>query len=213
MLLNTGKETSCPYLQMETCPGPCLDMTIRNNYSDAVRKACDTATGHIRLNLQNLHKQMTQAAQSMQFERAASLKKKIERLNKLTAHDFHWVHNLEDLCILHIDLDIKCKIAGKNKKRQLYKAFKITAENVYKLGTFVPKTPEQIMSFLNHTWNCGQKVAYTFKKKEHLATLSLFLFRSAQSGLWLDCSDDIPKYSLCAQMHNILGTDLQKNIL
>ena len=204
-LLNTGKEPSCPYLQMETCPGPCLDVTIREKYSNAVQEACDVASGEIRPTIESLHEQMSQAAQSMQFERAASLKKNIESLKKLTPYDFRWVRNLEDLCILHIDLDIKRKIAGKNKKRPLYKTYKITAKNVYELGTFVPKSPKQIMSFLNHTWNCGQEVSYTFKPKEHLATLSLFLFRSNQSGLWLDCTEAISKDSLFKQLQEIFG--------
>ena len=207
-LLNSGKEASCPYLQMETCPGPCLDMTLREKYSDAVRKACDTASGKIQSTIESLHEQMSQAAQSMQFEKAALVRKKIERLKKLTTHDFCWIRNLENLCILHIDLDRKRKIAGKNRKRQLYKAYQITTENIYELGTFVPKTPEQIMSFLNHTWNQGQEIVYTFKTKEHLATLSLSLFRSGRSGLWLDCTSVIPKDCLCEQLHEVFGINL-----
>ena len=192
-LLNTGKEASCPYLQMGICRGPCVDKNIREDYQEAVRRACETASGQLQPTLDRLHEQMTEASQSTRFEQAALLKKKLDRLEKLTAHHFDRVHELADLCILHIDRDVKRKIGGKNKKRQLYKAFKITAENVYELGVFVPQTPGQIASFLEHRWDKGEKLVYTCKRKEHLGVLSLFLFRSNQSGLWLDCGDGIPQ--------------------
>jgi len=198
--LNTGREVSCPYLQMKTCLGPCIDIALREKYIDSVRQACDTAAGKIQPTIENLRERMSVASQSMQFEKAAVFKKKIDTLQKLTSLDFCWVHNLDDLCILHIDLGQNRKIAGKNKKRRLYKAYKITAKNIYELGVFVPKSTEQIISFLNHTWNRGQPLPYTLKPKEHLATLSLFLFRSARSGIWLDCTETIPKEVLIKQL-------------
>ncbi|MBL7215106.1 MAG: UvrB/UvrC motif-containing protein [Phycisphaerae bacterium] len=195
-LLNTGRETSCPYLQMQTCPGPCLGTGNRKSYSDAVQRACTAAAGQIDSTTQQLYEQMNLSAQSMRFEQAATLKKQIESLKQLTGNDFTWVHDLQNLCVLHIDIGAKRKITGKNKKRQLYKAWKITAKDIYELGIFVPQTPEQVMSFLNRRWNDGQKFVYSPTHKEHLAVLSLFLFRSNPSGLWLDCTQKIPEDDL-----------------
>lgn len=191
-LLNTGREASCPYLQMETCPGPCLDAGLQRRYAEAVRGGCEAAGGDIEQVNQQLYELMNRASQSMRFEQAAVIKKKLASVGKLTGPDFGWVHALENLRILHIDTGAKRKIAGKNKKRQLYKAWQITAEYVYALGDFVPKTPEQVVSFLYRKRDKGLPVPYTENVKEHLAMLAFFLFRSNPPGLWADCSRRIP---------------------
>ncbi len=191
-LLKSGKEASCPYLQMETCPGPCLQKKERGAYLKAVEQACLTAAGNIQSTIENLHREMIQTAQLMQFERAALLKKHSQNLEKLTRNDFRWVRDLQDLCILCMDFDTKRKVAGKNKKYQLYKAWKITATSVHELGIFVPRTPEQTASFLTHTWTQGETVVYAENTTEHLATLSLFLFRSEPPGLWLAAGQSPP---------------------
>lgn len=202
VLLNTGKEATCPYLQMETCPGPCLDSGLRATYADMVRAACAAAAGQIDQTLGLLQEKMNRASQSMRFERAAVFKKQMEQLKQLTGHEFRWVQDLQDLRILHIDIGAKRKIAGKNKKQQLYQAWKLTANDVYSLGTFVPKTPQQVMSFLHRSWHRGQKIVFIPNTHEHLAALSLFLFRSNPSGLWLNCSRDIPQNSIVCGLFN-----------
>ena len=194
-LLNTGREASCPYRQMETCPGPCLNARLQQHYSDAVRRACAAAGGRIEQAMDERHEQMNQASRAMQFEEAGQLKKSIESLKKLTANDFDWVSDLEKLCVLHIDAGEKRKIAGKNKKRQVYKAYKITARNVCECGGFVPKSSRQVLSFLGHCRHNERTLVYTSKQKEHLAMLSLFLFRSNQSGLWLNSIHGVPEKS------------------
>jgi excinuclease UvrABC nuclease subunit len=192
-LLSTGKEASCPYLQMEICPGPCLNAGLHESYAEAVRRACEAACGHIEQAVEQFHDQMYRAAQAMQFERAGQLKKEIENLTKLAGSDFRRVHDLEQLYILHIDISGKRKIAGKNNKRQLYNAWIITAKTIYDGGRFVPKSPAQVTRFLNHCWNGAIKRNDTTTAKEHLAVLSLFLFRSDSAGLWLDCTEGIPE--------------------
>lgn len=194
-LLSTGRESSCPYRQMETCPGPCLNAGLQQHYSDAVRHACAAAGGSVKQTMDELHEQMNQASRAMQFEEAGRLKKSIESLKKLTANDFYWVGDLEKLCVLHMDAGEKRKIAGKNKKRQVYKAYKITAHAVCVCGSFVPKSSRQVLSFLDHCRHKERTLAYTSKQKEHLAMLSLFLFRSNQSGLWLNGINEIPRNS------------------
>lgn len=191
-LLGTGKEASCPYLQMETCPGPCLDEGLRSSYADAVQQACAAASGQIEQSIGHLRDRMNQAAQSMQFERAGQLKKSIESLNKLTGNDFAWVHDLDRFCVLHIDVGGKRKIAGKNTKRRLYKAWKITAQAASECGIFVPKSSQQVNQFLNRCWVKSRQLN-TISSKENLAVISLFLFRSSPSGLWLDCTEGIPE--------------------
>ena len=206
-LLKTGKENSCPYLQMKTCPGPCLQNKEQGTYLNAVEQACLTAAGNIPSAIQNLHREMIQASKSMRFEEAALLKKHSQSLEKLTRNDFRWVRNLQDLCILYVDLDAKRKIAGKNKKRQRYKAYKITAESVQELGIFVPRVASQTASFLAHTWDQGQKAVYAKNTTEHLAMLSLFLFRSNTPGLWL-AADQTPPAKVFEELSETFKLDV-----
>lgn len=188
-LLKTGKEKSCPYMQMQTCLGPCLDQSCTSGYFNKVRQATAAAAGMISAAIESLKSQMMQASTAKQFEMAGTLKKQITNLCKLTSPDFYWVNDLDKLNILAVDVGPKRKIRNKNNKRQLYKAWRINAGSVYELGTFAPRTALQIKSFLTQTWDKGREIIYASKNTEHLAAISLLLFRSGRAGLWLDYSD------------------------
>ncbi|MBN1980788.1 MAG: hypothetical protein JW795_04615 [Chitinivibrionales bacterium] len=203
-LLETGKEASCPYLQMQTCPGPCLEKRLHTLYSESVRAALCFASGSHTETADVLRRKMNDAAKAMRFEEAALFKKKHEKLKKLAGPDFRWVHPLDKLCLLYIDTAGKRKRTGKIKKQMLYKAWKITARDVFELGAFVPLTNQQILSFLKAVWNSQRRLKYSNHSKEHLGGLSYFLFRSKNTGLWLDCTHAIPE-SIHILMHDEQG--------
>lgn len=186
-LLKTGKEPSCPYLQMQTCPGPCLDETLRDAYAEAVNQATQTAAGNIEIRKQQFQQQMQQASKRMQFEQAQQCKKKIELLNKLTRSDFQHVHPLKDLCFLHIDIGPKVGIEGQKRKTQQLMWFKVTAQGAFHLGDFVPDTESSISEFLETSWTKNPPFPL-IDSKERLSVLSLQLFRSQRPGIWVDCT-------------------------
>lgn len=190
-LLKTGKEPSCPYLQMQTCPGPCLDENLMGAYAAAVNQALKTAAGNIEKTQQELQEQMQQASEEMRFEKAHRCKKKLERLTKLTGTDFQFIHPLHDACFLHIDIGPKQKPEGGTKKVQQFMWFKVTTRNIYHIGTCTPTTEEEVKRFIETNWSNDQDPLPTKNCRERLSLLSLHLFRSQRPGVWLDCSKGI----------------------
>jgi hypothetical protein len=187
-LLKSGKEPSCPYLQMQTCPGPCLNETLRAGYAEAVNQATQTAAGNIEIPQQQLQQQMQQASKQMEFEQAQRCKKKLDLLQKLTRPDYQHVHPLKDLCFLHIDTGPKVSIEGQKRKTQQLMWFKVTAQGAFHLGDFVPDTENSIAEFLETSWTKNLTPLPLKDSKERLSVLSLQLFRSQRPGIWVDCT-------------------------
>ena len=88
MLLKTGRESSCPYLQMMKCPKPCLDPAQKESYLKRCCKATKVANGQIEPSLNALGQRMDTAANAMDFEKASELKKQIDQLKKLQKPDY-----------------------------------------------------------------------------------------------------------------------------
>lgn len=190
-LLKSGKEQSCTYLQMQTCPGPCLNADLRQSYADAVKLSLQVTFGNVELVEQQFRQQMHQASEQMAFEQAQQCKKKLDLLKKLARPDFGHVHPLENLCFLHIDTGPKVKIEGSNRKIQQLMWFKITAEQSYHLGNCTPETEDEIKCFLETNWSKDDAPLPVQSPAEHLRILSLYLFRSNRPGIWIDCTNGI----------------------
>lgn len=190
-LLKTGRESSCPYLQMQTCPGPCLSDELRNTYAEAVLQALQTAAGKIESPRQHLRQEMEQASQKMAFEKAQQSKKKLRMLSKLSRSDFRYVHRLEDICLLHVDIGHKEKQEGTNKKVQQLMWYKITGSAIDHLGNCTPINEDEIKTFIETHWDNTENRLSIQDSKERLSLVSLHLFRSQHNGIWLDCTDGI----------------------
>lgn len=201
-LLKTGKEPSCPYLQMQTCPGPCLHETLRAGYAEAVNQSVKTAAGTIEIPQQQLQQHMQQASKQMEFELAQRCKKKLDLLNKLTRRDFQHVHPLEDLCFLHIDIGPKVSIEGQKRKTQQLMWFKVTAQGAFHLGDFLPDTENSIAEFIETSWTKNLTPLPLKDSKERLSVLSLHLFRSQRPGIWIDCAKGLWLEKITAALNN-----------
>lgn len=190
-LLKTGREQSCPYLQMQTCPGPCLNADLRQDYANTVKQAVETAAGNLEQEQQQAQQQMLQCSKQMDFENAQRCKKKLDLLNKLSRPDLQHVHRLKDVCFLHIDAGPKEKPEGAKRKIQQLMWFKVTAEKTHYLGNCVPETEDDIKQFIETNWAAEQNPLPCRSAAEHLAILSLQLFRSNRPGHWIDCTNGI----------------------
>lgn len=201
-LLKTGKEPSCPYLQMQTCPAPCLNENLRAGYAETINQAAKTAAGNIEIPQQQLQQQMQQASKQMEFELAQRCKKKLDLLDKLTRRDFQHVHPLEDLCFLHIDIGPKVSIEGQKRKQQQLMWFKVTSQWVFHLGDFVPDTENSISEFLETNWTKNSTPLPLKDSKERLSVLSLQLFRNQRPGIWIDCTSGIWLDKIISELKN-----------
>jgi len=207
-LLKTGSQSSCPYLQMMKCPKPCLDPTQKASYLKRCYKATEGANGHIESSLNALGQRMDKAANAMDFEKASELKNQIGQLKKLHKPDYHWVHDLKNLSVLHIDRTLKKAIEGQRRRVQQYQWFKINADAIYDLGEFTPTSRQDIDHFLEQNWTVGSAIPFAGDTGKHLANLAFFLYRSKSSGVWLDCSTGIMGDQLYAEIEHFLGAEL-----
>ena len=211
MLLKTGRESSCPYLQMMKCPKPCLDPAQKESYLKRCCKATIVANGQIEPSLNALGQRMDTAANAMDFEKASELKKQIDQLKKLQKPDYRWVHNLKNLSVLHMDRTFKKSIEGQRQRIQQYQWFKINAEAIYDWGSFTPTSRQDIDRFLEQNWTAGSAVPFAGDTGKHLANLAFFLFQSKSSGVWVDCSDGIMGDKFYPEIETFLGVELPPN--
>ena len=70
----------CPYLQMNRCLGPCCGQIDMEAYREVVARATDFAAGRRDDFHNDLKRQMAAAAAALAFEKAASIKTRLERL-------------------------------------------------------------------------------------------------------------------------------------
>ena len=207
-LLKTGRESSCPYLQMGKCPKPCLDSAQKPGYLKRCYKAAEDANGHFESSLNALSQRMDKAANATDFEKASELKKQIGQLKKLQKSDYRWVHDLKNLSVLHMDRTFKKAVEGQKRRIQQYQWFKINAEVIYDLGALSPTSRQDIDRFLEQNWTTGSMVPYAEDTGKHLANLAFFLFRSKSSGAWVDCSEGIMPVQLYPEIERFLGEEL-----
>jgi excinuclease UvrABC nuclease subunit len=70
----------CPYLQMNRCLGPCCGEITMEAYREVIARAADFAAGQRETFRAELKQQMAAASKSLAFEKAASVKTRLERL-------------------------------------------------------------------------------------------------------------------------------------
>ena len=79
-----GKERPCIYKEMGRCIAPCAGGVSRDDYLERVRHAEAVLSGNVRATVQSLKEKMAEAAENMEFERAALLRDSIFALEKLS---------------------------------------------------------------------------------------------------------------------------------
>lgn len=188
-LLAAGQNfSSCPYLQMDSCPAPCVGKMARAEYLRQIADALCAAAGNIEKHTAKLKDQMQQSARQRLFEQAQLVKKRLDRLKLLGRSDYRWTTKLPGLAILHIDRSAKIASEGKRKRIQTYAAFLIKAGCIVEFGDFTVEDPRKFYkSFLG---KLSQPADCTDSKQlaESLALLAYHLYRSKPRGIWINCS-------------------------
>jgi len=86
---------ACAYRQMGRCTGPCNGTISLEAYRRQVGEAADFAAGCREPFLSRLRDRMLQASDATEFERAAGLKKRLERARALDHDDYAHVRPIE----------------------------------------------------------------------------------------------------------------------
>jgi len=183
------KARSCPYLQMGSCPAPCVGKIDKTQYLEQIEDAVGAAGGDAEKYILGLEVEMNELSEKLDFEKAAKVKNRIEQLKLLTWKDYRWTMELGRLAVLHIDKSSKIAGTDKRRKIQTYSAFLIKGGVVVELGDFrveeIDKLYELFLSEL-------EKPAVEMDSKmfcEQLALLAYFLYRDKARGVWINCSD------------------------
>ncbi len=189
---------ACTYAQMGKCCGVCQGKISASEYRQRLLDVVSLAGSEGRLRQrEQLEEQMNQAAQRLEFERAANNKKLLKRLAGLESDDYYWTGRLSDFEFLIIAPGIA---PGEIWPWKL-KADSIEAGKAVKL-TEVQEKVEQIVNWANQ--DSGQvptSRADIQRWREKIALMSYLLFRSHNDRCLYYKLDNVPQ-----------GDDLAKQI-
>jgi excinuclease UvrABC nuclease subunit len=173
---------SCSYLQMDVCSGVCADKISVEEYQKLITDAFAAGTepdGAIN----NFQNQMQTAAKELNFEKAAALKKKIEKLSSLKKNAYRWTGDLEKLKIVHIDKSFKVKQQGEKIKKQTYAVFVMNVFGIIDAGDFLTDNPDDLTEAITKTSEQLSNLP-TDEMLDKFAIVTYFLYRSKPSGIW-----------------------------
>ena len=182
------KAKNCPYLQMQTCPAPCVGKISRAEYIRQINNALAAAAGNIDNAETKLQNTMRQLSAGMAFEQAHRVKHQLDLLAELKKDTYRWTTDLSSLVILHIDRWAKISASGKSKKIQTFSAFVITCGHITEMPAFSLEQIEQFYESLPGQLNKSAGCATRKPLSEQLSLPGYFLYRSKPPGIWLNCS-------------------------
>jgi len=186
---NQYKAASCPYLQMQQCPGPCVGKITKEEHAETINMAVLAAEGHTDAAKDLFIKAMKSAAERLDFERANFYKTKIERLEVFRSKRSIWVTELSKLAAVHIGKSAKIQKDGSRKKTQTFEGWFISSGCIKQLGVFcledTPSFHKRLLEACSNTteYNNGLTVS------ERISILSYFLYRQNRAGIWIKYSD------------------------
>lgn len=80
----TGQDKrACLYYDIKLCTAPCIGMINKVNYRKMINDLCEFLDGHTDDVINRLELEMTQAAEQMAYEKAASIRDKIRAINQI----------------------------------------------------------------------------------------------------------------------------------
>jgi hypothetical protein len=193
-----AKARSCPYLQMNTCPAPCVGHSSRDEYLQRVQTALQAANGGCEAIINMLRERMLALASEQKFEDANQVKLSLQSLQVLTEPAYKWTCDLQRLAILHIDGSKKVKTPESKKLVRSYAAFLIRPGRIDEFEDVVPSQLEGILALAQ------EPLAEPLVPAEPLLTDSLlllesFLYRSNPPGVFVSLAD-LPSASELASL-------------
>jgi hypothetical protein len=181
---NPQHAQSCPYLQMDSCCGVCAGKITTDEYKKIIDDAFSAGVD-IDNAINKFQIEMQTAAKELHFEKAAALKKKIEKLSGLKKQTYKWTDDLKNLKIIHVDKSVKIKPEGSKAKKQTYALFAMNCFKVIDAGDFLKDDPNIINDAAKKSL---EQLANSpdINSLERFSIVTYFLYRSKPSGLWLN---------------------------
>lgn len=83
----TGKDRrACLYFDIGLCIAPCIGASSREDYRGMIGRLSQFLQGHSEEVTQNIHGKLEQAAESLEFERAAVFRDQLQAISRITEH-------------------------------------------------------------------------------------------------------------------------------
>jgi len=80
----TGQDKrACLYFDIKLCCGPCIGMIDQQKYRSMINDLCEFLDGHTDDIISRLEKEMNEAAETMAFEKAATIRDQIRAINQI----------------------------------------------------------------------------------------------------------------------------------
>lgn len=188
-LINSPQKAgSCPYLQMEICPAPCVGNISRDEYLGQIQNAISAACGDTYGQRRKLDEEMKRLGGEMEFEKANAVKKRLDELERLANPCYKWTCDLDEWVVLHIDKGAKIKVEGKRKKEQTYVTFVIGRGYIDQLEPFTLDGVDGLHKTHAALGDARAAEADAKTKDELMSLVCLSLYRSRPSGVWINCS-------------------------
>ena len=193
---NPQRAAGCPYLQMDACCGVCGGKISPEDYQNIIKDAFEAGAQPTKT-IERFQADMQTASKELSFERAAELKRKIEKLSLLKKQTYRWTGDLEKLKIIHIDKSAKIKQEDSRAKKQTFAVFAMNFFEIVDLGDFVGddfnKIAEVIEAALAKLNTGLQETSDSTEVLEQFSIVSYFLYRTSSPGLWLEASGGFDK--------------------
>lgn len=179
----------CPYFQMDACCGICVNKITSDEYKNIINQAFDAGAEPAKT-IENLQSDMQTASKELNFEKAAELKRKIEKLSALNRQTYPHT-NLSSVCT-YSKSSAKISVQHSQTNRRSEKigvgAYRWTAD-LEKLK-------------IVHVDKAGKiKIEGSKTKKQTLAVFVMNFSRIIDMGDFL--SDD--KNKICDEIQNVLN--------
>ncbi|MBN1816290.1 MAG: UvrB/UvrC motif-containing protein [Sedimentisphaerales bacterium] len=192
LIASPEQAKSCPYLQMNTCPAPCVGRISREDYLSRITMAIGAITNHRTEIIGQMNQQMQQYARQMDFEKARSFKDRLERLRILGRPAYTWTDDLSKLTLLHIDRSARRKIEGKRNLKQGWAAFVVRSDRIEESADFFLDDLESVLQNIQSIVHDDKEMHPSRHAAEELALVGFHLFRSRPEGVWINITSQLP---------------------
>jgi len=187
LAIEPEKARSCSYLQMGTCPAPCVGRSPRADYLKRVESAMQAAAGQRQSAIADLTQHMRSLADERRFEEANHVKLSLQSLQILTERTYDWTTELSRLAVLHVDRSGRVAAQGSRKLAQSYAAFVIRPGRIDEMEDFTMPQLAARMADLPHVLTEPCPAAEPMFA-DSLAMLESFLYRSTPPGIFVELS-------------------------
>jgi len=171
---------TCVYHEMGRCPAPCDGSIPMSQYREMISSALDFACGRRAEAEREWQTQMQQAADEMAYERAGTIKQKLEKVQELNHQAYRFVRPIKDFSYLIIQ-----RGGGRTKIKPFFvQAGAIIPGDIVKLKE-IDKAVNKWIGIFKNDQSAKIDSSALQERSEQIWLVSHYLFKREKPGLFL----------------------------